>query len=64
MFDEKAWYMSKSVWGGIFSALGGVSVAVLNYDLGDPSLNAAALVSFLGGAESIYGRIKAFEKIK
>lgn len=62
-FNEKAWYKSKSIWGGIMTAVGAGAMMV-GYDLGDPQEFAGAIVAAVGGGLAIYGRIKAVEKIK
>jgi FtsH-binding integral membrane protein len=70
--DSKAWYESKSVWGGIVSVLAGVA-ALVGHAL-SPQTQAAltdngvaiatAVATIVGSALAIYGRLKADKVIK
>ncbi len=64
MDGEKPWYASRTIWGGIFAALGG-AVPVLGNVLSIPGVQDAAveaaggLISVVGGAIAAWGRVQA-----
>ena len=63
MIDEKSWWQSRTVWGGIAAAIGGAlgaaGMVVDTVTLANVLFDVAALA---GGAVAVYGRIKA-EKV-
>lgn len=65
---EKAWWQSKTVWGGAIALAAGVAGAFgISVGLEDQEMLTAAIVgiaSGVGGLLSIYGRIKANKAIK
>lgn len=67
MTDEKKWYTSKSIWGGIVTVL---ALALTAFGYGIGADDQAALVDYavsiggaVGGLLAIYGRIKASKKV-
>ena len=67
MTDEKKWYQSKSVWGGIVTVL---ALALTAFGYGIGADDQAALVDYavsiggaIGGLIAIYGRVKASKKV-
>lgn len=67
MTDEKKWYTSKGVWGGIVTVL---ALALTAFGYGIGADDQAALVDYLvsiggavGGLLAIYGRVKASKKV-
>lgn len=72
MIDDKAWYMSKGVWGGVIAFLGVIAtrffgiqinaddqIIITNYLVTGIGQGAA----MIGGLLAIWGRIKATKKI-
>lgn len=64
--DTKAWYLSKTIIGGLLS---GVSAALTIFkvewlNFSDTETIATGIVGFIGAAMAIYGRIKAEKRIK
>ena len=68
LYDEKNWYASKGVWGGVVAAGAGLA-GVLGYAIDEATqahivelaVSAAALV---GGVLALIGRIKASKAVK
>ena len=68
MFDEKSWWASKTVWGGLIAIIAGV-LGFFGYQLLPADQTAlvdggAALAASLGGVIAIWGRVRASKKIK
>ena len=68
MFDEKSWWASKSVWGGLIAIIAGV-LGFFGYQLLPADQAAlvdggAALAASLGGVIAIWGRVRASKMIK
>ena len=64
MEDNKSWWQSKSVWGGIVAVLASIaSVVGVSLDAGTQELVATALVGVAGAAAAIIGRVKATKPI-
>ena len=64
----KAWYNSRTVWGGIISALAGAAGVlgfVVDQEAQAQFVNLAlAISSAVGGAVAIYGRFRACSVLK
>lgn len=67
MIDEKKWYASKGVWGGIVTVLA-LALTAFGYGIGPD--DQVALTDYLvsiggavGGLLAIYGRVKASKKV-
>lgn len=66
--DQKGWYQSKAVWGGIVALLAGI-LGIFGFNVGaeDQAALAETLLaigSAVGGLLAIYGRVSASKKIK
>ena len=63
--NEKEWYLSKAVWGGIIAIVAGISAA-FGYDVDVVSQEqiVTQVVAVVGGGLALYGRIKSTTKIK
>ena len=63
--QSKQWFASKTVWGGIAAILSGISQLALMFEQRSfsPSEISTAMASIIGGAATIYGRMKAEEPI-
>jgi len=62
MSDEKSWYQSEGVWGGVLAAL--LIMSMMGADLGavtDAVLQVGALI---GAIAAIRGRVVATKRIK
>ena len=59
MDNNKPWYASQTVWGGISAIGGGLGTAWLGYTMRDPVTMGAGLTAAFGGLQSIIGRFKA-----
>ncbi len=63
--QTKAWYLSRTIWGGLIAILPALGIVGFQFDLdsGDFSGNVYTLwpqlVSISGGAIAIFGRAKA-----
>jgi hypothetical protein len=57
--DNKPWYASQTVWGGVAAIGGGLGTAWLGYSMRDPLSVSAGLTAAYGGLQSIIGRFKA-----
>lgn len=68
MIDAKAWYQSKTVWGGLIAiAAPLLKVTGLDVDAGmqgELTDAAAALAGAIGGLLAIYGRLSATTAIR
>ena len=68
MMDEKAWYTSKTVWGGLIAVgaaiAGGFGVVVDADTQGQIADLVVVGVGAVGGLIAIYGRVKAGKIIK
>ena len=67
MFEEKSWWASKTVWGGLLALVAGVA-GVFGYQLLPADQSAlveigAAIASSVGGAIAIWGRVRASKGI-
>ena len=66
--DTKAWYESKSVWGGLLAVVAGIAgvfgYAVSPEDQAVLAEAAVSIVSVAGGLLAVFGRIKASKAIK
>lgn len=67
MDGTKPWYTSKAVWGGVVAALAGVA-SLTGVSLGVEDQDALvevilALVSAVGGAIAVYGRVTAAKTV-
>lgn len=72
-FEEKAWYLSKTIWAGFLAVIASVlqALGVVELGAGDveefstliPEIIAAVLTA-IAGLGAIYGRIKADRKIE
>jgi len=64
--DKKAWYLSKTIIGGLLSGISAIltifKVEWLNFS--DTETIATGVVGFIGALVAIYGRVKADKKIK
>lgn len=65
--EEKPWYQSKAVWGGIAAAIAGL-LGLLGYTVAPEFVDSAAsigvaIASLVGGALAIFGRVKATSKL-
>lgn len=67
MYDSKAWYASKAVWGGIIAVLAAIAGAfgyVISPELQTELANQiVAGAGVVGGMLAIYGRVKAEKAI-
>lgn len=67
MEENKSWWQSKTVWGGIIAFAAGIAgvfgIAVPEAVQGDIAEHVTALASALGGLIAVYGRIKAERKV-
>lgn len=64
MDDNKKWYQSKGVWGGLAAVVAGVGAAFgLDLDAGQLTEVMLALGAAVGGIIAIIGRMKASKKI-
>ena len=65
---EKAWWESKTVWGGVIALLGGVAAGfgyvVSPEDQEIISTGIVGIASAVGGLLAVYGRVKASKAIK
>ena len=68
MMDNKAWYTSKAVWGGLIAigaaVAGGFGVVIDTDTQGQMADLIVVGVGAIGGLLAIYGRIKAEKPIK
>lgn len=68
MSEDKPWYQSKTVIGGVIAALAGLlafaSVSIGIEDQGILTDAVLGLVGAIGGILAVYGRVKADRKIK
>jgi len=68
MMDEKAWYTSKTVWGGLIAVgaaiASGFGVVVDADTQGQIADLIVVGVGAIGGLIAIYGRVKAGKTIK
>ena len=67
MEDNKSWWMSKTVWGGIIALIAGAA-GVFGYTLLPEDQAAlvdggAALAASIGGVIAIWGRVRASKQI-
>lgn len=66
--DEKKWYESKGVWGGIIALLAAIAGAFGYTVTGDDQQALSEIALSLGGAVggllAIYGRVKASKRVK
>ncbi|MDA0338132.1 MAG: hypothetical protein O2782_23420 [bacterium] len=67
MYDEKAWYQSRTVWGGLIAVLAAVAGA-FGFSIGGEDQAAlveavAAVAGAAGGIVAIWGRVKATKSI-
>lgn len=67
MINEKKWWQSKAVWGGLVAVGAGIA-GVFGFDVDTQSQeaitqNALALAGGIGGMIAVYGRIKADSKV-
>lgn len=68
MTGEKAWYQSKTVWGGLV-AVGAAVAGAFGIDLGAEAQgqivqNVTALAGAVGGIVAVIGRVTAKDTIK
>lgn len=59
MIDNKPWYASSTIWGGIMAIGSGLGGAYYGYTQKDPLMISAGLTSAYGGLQAIIGRFKA-----
>lgn len=68
MDGSKAWYTSKTVWGGIVAVGAGVAgvfgFTVAPADQEQIVLAATGIAGIIGGLISIWGRVKASKAVK
>lgn len=68
MYNAKAWYASKAVWGGIIAVLAAIAGAfgyVISPELQtELAAQIVAGATAVGGVLAIYGRVKADKAIK
>lgn len=68
MDQDKNWWQSKAVWGGIIAFLAGIAglfgIVVPEAVQGDLTTHVTALAGAIGGLIAVYGRIKAERKLK
>ena len=68
MDESKAWYASKTVWGGIVAVGAGVAgvfgFTVAPADQEQIVLAATGIAGIIGGLISIWGRVKASKSVK
>ncbi len=67
MLEEKSWYYSKTIWGGVIAAAASLS-SILGVSLdpaiqGELSTAIVQLVGAIGAITAIYGRLAATEVI-
>lgn len=67
MYDQKPWYLSKTVWSGIVTALASLG-GLLGFQFFEGAEDAAVevilqLIAAFGGLFAIYGRFTATSKI-
>ena len=65
--DNKAWYASRTVWGGVIAALAGI-LGLFGYQLlpEDQTVlidGGVAVAALAGGIVSIWGRVKASKSL-
>ena len=57
--DNKPWFASQTVWGGIAAIGAGMSGAYVAYKSGDVGGASAGLMAAFGGLQAIIGRFRA-----
>lgn len=67
MEENKKWWESKGVWGGVLAVVGGL-LGVGGYVLGPEDIETlsaafASIGSAVGGILAVYGRVKASKKV-
>lgn len=65
--QEKPWWASKSVWGGLIAVLASV-LAAFGYDIGAQDqqaivVSAVSIAGAVGGVIAVVGRVKASHRI-
>jgi|AntDeeMinimDraft_5_1070356.scaffolds.fasta_scaffold58116_2 hypothetical protein len=68
MYQDKPWYKSKTIWGGIVALLAGIA-GIFGYGISTPDQvtlteGFLAVGSAVGGVIAVYGRIVAKENVK
>lgn len=66
--QNKPWYASRGVWGGIITVLAGAAGAIWGFEISPATQEAAVsgiigVVTAVGGLVAVYGRVKAETKI-
>ena len=61
--DNKPWFASQTVWGGVAAIGAGLGGAYVAYKAGDITTASAGLMAAFGGLQSIIGRFKATSTI-
>lgn len=68
MKDEKIWYLSRGIWGGVASIVGGLALLVgIEIDVNEVEAlreSMLALATVVGGILSVVGRKRAESKIQ
>lgn len=68
MNDLKAWYMSRTVWGGVVAILASganvLGLDITNEDQGGLADGLTALAAAAGGLLAIWGRISARTRLR
>lgn len=59
MDNNKPWYASQTVWGGVAAIGAGLGAAYASYKAGDVGGASAGLMAAFGGLQAIIGRFKA-----
>jgi hypothetical protein len=57
--DNKPWYASQTIWGGIAAMGGGLGLAYYGYQHSDPISVSGGLTAAFGGLQSVIGRFKS-----
>jgi hypothetical protein len=57
--DNKSWYASQTIWGGVAAIGAGLGGAYASWKMGDMGGMSAGLMAAFGGVQAIIGRFKA-----
>ena len=68
MIDQKPWWLSRTIWGGLFAFLAGLAQEV-GIPLSGAEVTALTdswlnIIGIVGGILAVYGRAKADKRIK
>ena len=66
--EEKKWYASRGVWGGLVTVVAGAAGAIWGFEFSAENQEATVsaiigIVTAVSGAFAVYGRVKASAKL-